>query len=98
MPIDLTRGNVEEKLDQLNGEKRQKIRRQTAELLASHSPAYVWSADEIVARIDVAAHPVMVESVLSRNSNVFSYKEEDEKIYWHVTNEDCERALQVAHP
>lgn len=94
MPIDLKRGNVDEKLSRLNYTKGLEIKRDVAEFLAGHTRAF--SADEIVARIDVAANALMVESVLSHHE-IFSYGEKEGKLYWYIEDRNLEDALEVAN-
>lgn len=93
MPIDLTRDQVSEKLDRLTYVKGLRIRTDVAEFLAGTT--YLFTADEIVPRIDTAANAVMVESVLSEHT-VFSHEKQDGKIYWYVAEENLDEALQIA--
>lgn len=93
MPIDLKRDNIDGKLSRLTYSKGLKIKRDVADFLSGHTKAF--SADEIVARIDVAANAVMVESVLSSH-DIFSYGEKDGTLYWYVKDENLEEALEVA--
>ena len=93
MPIDLKRDRVSEKLDRLTYTKGLRIRTDVAEFLADTT--YLFTADEIVPRIDTAANAVMVESVLSEHS-VFSHETKDDKIYWYVDDKDLDEALEIA--
>lgn len=93
MPINLNRENVSSKLDRLSYSKGLNIKRDVAGYLAGHTQAF--TADEIVPRIDTAAQPVMVEHILSHH-NIFSYGQEDNKIYWYVEDEDVDEASKVA--
>lgn len=93
MPIDLTRDRIDEKLDRLTYTKGLRIKTDVAEFLAGTT--YLFTADEIIPRIDTAGSAVMVESVLSEHS-VFSHEKKNGKIYWYVAEEDLEEALEIA--
>lgn len=94
MPVDLTRDNVEDRLDQLGYSEGLDIKKDVAGLLAEQP--YAFKADTIVARIDTATNAVEVESVLSHHPDVFSYSKEDGGIYWYVDDEDLDQALEAA--
>lgn len=96
MPIDLNRGDVDGKLGRLTYGKGLKIKTEVAGFLAEHSPNHLFSADVIVARVEVAANPIMVESVLSHHPDVFSHQKRDGKLYWYVSEGDLEKALEIA--
>jgi hypothetical protein len=93
MPIDLKRDNVEKKLERLTYSKGLKIKREVAGFLASQGQAF--RADEIVARIDTAANAIMVEAVLGHHE-VFSYKIDDEKVYWYIEDSKLDEALEMS--
>jgi hypothetical protein len=93
MPIDLTRDNVEQKLDRLNYSKGLSIRKEVAEFLAGQTQAF--KADEIVARIDTAANAIMVEAVLGHHS-IFNHEIKDGDIYWYINDKDVDKAVEIA--
>lgn len=93
MPINLKRQSISSKLERVSYSKGLKIKRDVAGYLSSHTQAF--TADEIVPRIDTAAHPVMVEHVLSHH-NIFTYGKKDGKIYWYIEDEDVDKASKIA--
>lgn len=94
MPVDLTRDNVESRLNRLGYGKGLDIKTDVAGFLAEQP--YAFKSDTIVARIDTATNAVEVEAVLSHHPDVFSYSKEDDGIYWYVDDKNLEQALEVA--
>lgn len=94
MPIDLKRKKVSDKLDRLSYHKGVRIKQEVADFLAGSTHAFC--ADTIAARIDTGANPIMIESVLSHHTDVFSYGKKDGKIYWYVSEKDILDAVEMA--
>lgn len=92
MPIDLKRQNIEGKLARLTYRKGMNIKKDVQEFLAKS--VYGFTADEIVARVNTAANPIAVESVLSRHPDLFEYAKKDGKIYWYMTDENADDVLK----
>lgn len=90
MPIDLSRNKIEEKLSRLTYYKGKNLEEDLLRFLTENSHAF--TADELVARIETAGNPIMLESVLTENA-LFSHQIKDDKVYWYVHSDDIDKAL-----
>lgn len=91
MPIDLTRTNVESKLDRLSYGKGLDIKEDVVEFLAKS--AYAHSGNEIAAKIDTACDATRVEATLGHHPDLFEWEKVDGTIYWYMDDQTAEEVM-----